>query len=143
MVEIKLDAAALARLGEAAKAAALETMEAVKTDLENSKTVPFDNGTTEGSLYTDQKIDGSELHTVLGTDTLYARYLYYGRLMLAPNGSAWARSGEKKSAVQVPLNFQRGHNPNAGAAWYAPYEAGGGKEALIPETFAARMKEKL
>ena len=33
MVEIKLDEAALARLDGAAKAAALETVEAVKTDL--------------------------------------------------------------------------------------------------------------
>ena len=44
MVEIKLDEAALARLDGAAKAAALETVEAVKTDLVSSQTMPFDTG---------------------------------------------------------------------------------------------------
>ena len=39
MVEIKLDEAALARLDGAAKAAALETVEAVKTDLVSSQTM--------------------------------------------------------------------------------------------------------
>ena len=29
------------------------------------------------------------------------------------------------------------------AAWYGPYEAGGAKERFIPDTFAARMKEKI
>ena len=44
MVGINLDEAALARLDGAAKAAALETVEAVKTDLVNSQTMPFDTG---------------------------------------------------------------------------------------------------
>ena len=121
MVEIKLDAAALARLGEAAKAAALETMEAVKTDLVGSQTVPFDNGTMQGTLHTEQFVSEGVCHTVLQTDGPQARRLYF----------------------HPEYNFQHGHNPNAGAAWYAPYEADGGKKSLIPETFAARMKEKL
>ena len=110
MVEIKLDEAALARLDGAAKAAALETVEAVKTDLVSSQTMPFDTGAMQGSL-----------HTVLQTDGPQARRLYF----------------------HPEYNFQRGKNPNAGAAWYGPYEAGGAKESFIPDTFAARMKEKV
>lgn len=37
-------------------------------------------------------------------------------------------------------NFQRGKNPNAGAAWYAPYEKGGAKEGFLPDAFAKLMK---
>ena len=54
MVEIKLDEAALARLDGAAKAAALETVEAVKTDLVSSQTMPFHTGAMQGSLHTEQ-----------------------------------------------------------------------------------------
>ena len=111
MVEIKLDEAALARLDGAAKAAALETVEAVKTDLVSSQTMPFDTGAMQGSLHTEQFDAADESHTVLQTDGPQAR--------------------------------RRGKNPNAGAAWYGPYEAGGVKERFIPDTFAARMKEKI
>ena len=67
MVEIKLDEAALARLDGAAKAAALETVEAVKTDLVSSQTMPFDTGAMQGSLHTEQFDTADESHTVLQT----------------------------------------------------------------------------
>lgn len=125
MVEIKLDAAAIARLGESAQEAALATMEVVKSDLVSSQTVPYDNGTMQGSIETqDPWQAGDEFHTILsigGSDSPQARRLYF----------------------HPEYNFQRGHNPNAGAAWYTPYLAGGEKAAFIPETFAALMKEKL
>lgn len=110
MVEIKLDEAALARLDGAAKAAALETVEAVKTDLVSSQTMPFDTGAMQGSLHTEQFDAADESHTVLQTD--------------GPAGPAAVFSSE--------YNFQRGKNPNAGAAWYGPYEAGGAKERFTP-----------
>lgn len=121
MGEIKLDAAAIARLSNAAKVSALETMEAMKGDLVSCQTVPFDTGTMQGTLHTDQFEDGKTCHTVLQTDGPQARRLYF----------------------HPAYNFQRGNNPNADAAWYAPYEAGGNKEAFIPETFVTLMKEKL
>ena len=64
MVGINLDEAALARLDGAAKAAALETVEAVKTDLVNSQTMPFDTGTMQGSLHTEQFDAADESHAV-------------------------------------------------------------------------------
>ena len=121
MVEIKLDEAALARLDGAAKAAALETVEAVKTDLVSSQTMPFDTGAMQGSLHTEQFDAADESHTVLQPDGPQARRLYF----------------------HPEYNFPRGKNPNAGAAWYGPYEAGGAKERFLPDTFAARMKEKI
>lgn len=143
MLEIKLDAGALGELEEAIKAAALETMEAVKTDLLNSHTVPFQNGTLQGTLDVEQNPVGEEIHTALETDMPYARFLYFGHLMVSESGSSWAKEGETKHVTGKELDYQRGENPNAGPAWYAPYEAGGAKEDFIPETFADRMKEKL
>lgn len=121
MVEIKLDEAALTLLGETAKVAALDTMEAIKTDLVSSQTVPFDTGTMQGSLHTEQFTADCDIHTTLQTDGPQARRLYF----------------------HPEYNFQKGNNPNAGAAWYAPYELGGEKATLAPEIFAARMKERM
>lgn len=122
MVGINLDEAALARLDGAAKAAALETVEAVKTDLVSSQTMPFDTGAMQGSLHTEQFDAADESHTVLQTDGPQARRLYF----------------------HPEYNFQRGKNPNAGAAWYGPYEAGGAKESCVPfpVSWTVKMKKK-
>lgn len=120
-LEIKLDMAALAAVGQAAVQAAAETMEAVKTDLTASQTVPFNTGTMQGSLHVEQFHDGGDAHIVLQTDGPQARRLYF----------------------HPEYNFQTVNNPNAGAAWYAPYTQGGEKGDFIPEAFAARLKEKL
>lgn len=39
--------------------------------------------------------------------TPYARFLWHGKLMLAPNGSSWARKGEKKHVVNKDLKFNQ------------------------------------
>lgn len=120
-VDIELDMEALARIGTAARAAALETAEAVKTDIIASQTMPFDKGTMQGSLHTEQFEDGDAAHTVLQTDGPQARRLYF----------------------HPEYNFQKVNNPNAGAGWYEPYTAGGAKEDFIPEAFSACLKEHL
>lgn len=120
-VDIELDMEALARIGTAARAAALETAEAVKTDIIASQTMPFDQGTMQGSLHTEQFEDGDAAHTVLQTDGPQARRLYF----------------------HPEYNFQKVNNPNAGAGWYEPYTEGGTKEDFIPEAFSARLKEHL
>lgn len=48
----------------------------------------------------------------------YARYLWHGKLMLAPNGSSWAKKGEKKHVVDKDLNFDQSVNPYAGKYWF-------------------------
>lgn len=121
MVEIKIDTAALAAISAAAVRAAALAMEAVKTDLVSSQTVPFDTGTMQGSIFADQFRDGDIIHTTLQTDGPQARRLYF----------------------HPEYNFQRGNNPNAGAAWYAPYLPGGRKEHLLAESFAKIWGENL
>lgn len=47
--------------------------------------------------------------------TPYARYQYYGELMLAPNGSAWAKTGERKHRAGRSLSYHGG--PRRGKLW--------------------------
>lgn len=35
----------------------------------------------------------------------YARYLYYGKLMVGANGSSWAKKGEKKRVTDKDLTY--------------------------------------
>lgn len=121
MAEIRLDTAALAAMSGAAVQAAALAMEAVKTDLVNSQTVPFDTGALQGSIFAGQFRDGDDVHTTLQTDGPQAQRLYF----------------------HPEYNFQRGNNSNAGAAWYAPYLAGGSKERMLEERFAQVWGESL
>ena len=45
----------------------------------------------------------------------YAHYHYKGILMLAPNGSSWAKFGEKKYYTGKKMNYQGA--PKRGAEW--------------------------
>lgn len=44
----------------------------------------------------------------------YAKYQYYGKLMLAKNGSSWAKKGEKKIATSRNLKY---HTSGTGPKW--------------------------
>ena len=44
----------------------------------------------------------------------YAKYQYYGKLMLAKNGSAWAKLGEKKVLTNKELKH---HSSGTGPKW--------------------------
>ena len=44
----------------------------------------------------------------------YAKYQYYGKLMLAKNGSAWAKLGEKKTPTSKKLKY---HTSGTGPKW--------------------------
>ena len=44
----------------------------------------------------------------------YAKYQYYGKLMLTKNGSSWAKLGEKKVQTNKNLKY---HTSGTGAKW--------------------------
>ena len=44
----------------------------------------------------------------------YAKYQYYGKLMLAKNGSSWAKLGEKKVKSSKNLKY---HTSGTGGKW--------------------------
>ena len=47
-----------------------------------------------------------------------ARFLYYGKLMVAKNGSSWAKLHEKKTVTGTPLKFRTDRNSQAQAFWF-------------------------
>lgn len=44
----------------------------------------------------------------------YAKYQYYGKLMLTKNGASWAKKGEKKVATNRSLKY---HTSGTGPKW--------------------------
>lgn len=120
-VDIQLNAAVLGACSQAVRQAARIAAETVKTDLIAAQTVPFDTGRLQGSLQVDQFQNGDEVHTLLASDTPYARRLYY----------------------HPEFDFQTVNNRNAGALWYAPYVPGGTKEAFVQEAFQDCLKKVL
>lgn len=64
---------------------------------------PQDQGTLIDSSHIHSSPEDGELAWV----TPYAQYLYYGKLMVAPNGSSWAKSGESKhiKEPETELNY--------------------------------------
>lgn len=49
----------------------------------------------------------------------YARFLYYGKLMVDPEtGSPWARKGAKKVLTQKHLVFTKTTHPQAQSHWF-------------------------
>lgn len=70
---------------------------------------PFDTGALQNNVYVK---NGEVVYTVA-----YARYLYYGKVMVSPStGSTWAKSGEKKMRTQRSLQFKGA--PMRGAYWF-------------------------
>lgn len=155
-VEVKLDAAAIKKIQEAAKAAAAEALEAVLFNLKESKTMPFDTGELqEKQTFVDNTKDGARLVSGI----IYSRYLYYGLHMVDSetlkgphpikdlNGAVKGfryRSG----AHLIPdpsgkqLNYRQGGNHSAGSHWLEPYISGDKKDFVKTE-FAKALEKRL
>ena len=74
--------------------------------------VPFDRGVLSG-LVKNGEYDESLIYYAP-----YARYLWYGKLMVSPTtGSAWAKYGEQKVLKEPPTNLQYQGAPLRGARW--------------------------
>lgn len=78
------------------------------------------------------------LGTDIGSGTVewiapYARYLYYGTLMVSPStGSAWAKKGERKILTDTPLNYNQAGSQKRGKLWFERMK-GDHKEQIISE----------
>lgn len=113
-VKVTLDRAAIQRIADAAKAAAVDTMDALRTDLMKAKTMPYNlgdmqNNQTFVAVEGDDTINGVDTYSVsLVTGSPQARRLYY----------------------HPEYNFQHGTNKNAGAYWLEPYISGDKKNFI-------------
>lgn len=107
-VKVTLNKAVIQRISDAAKAAAVDTMEQLYTDLANySKTMPFDSGDMQNNQ---TFVDSTESGAVLITGSPQARRLYY----------------------HPEYNFQQkeGANGSRGAFWLEPYISGNKKNFI-------------
>ena len=74
-------------------------------------------------MLTSALIKSATISTKIGSgevkqNTPYARYQYYGKLMVSRlTGSAYARQGESKVLTNKNLNYRK-INPNAGSFWF-------------------------
>ncbi|MPN48985.1 hypothetical protein SDC9_196598 [bioreactor metagenome] len=51
--------------------------------------------------------------------TPYARFQYYGKLMVSPTtGSPWAKKGERKVLTSIDLKYSTIAHPLAGKKWF-------------------------
>lgn len=98
----------------------VKTANALKIDLEQSQTMPFDTGALQNrSTFVDNSKKNIGKVSIV-SDTPYARRLYF----------------------HPEYNFQKTKNKNAGGEWFEPYISGN-KKSWVPKTFAKIMKGKL
>lgn len=82
-------------------------------DRMNARYVPYKNGALVGSSYIDEQCN-------IHYNTPYARYLYYGKLMVMSNGKGayysedygfWSKKGEKKTLTDIDLHYHKAGGP--------------------------------
>lgn len=69
--------------------------------------IPFDNGML-------RRLKTYPSNHEIKYTSPYAKYQYYGKLMLTKSGSSWAKKGEKKYVTSKNLKY---HTPGTGAKW--------------------------
>ncbi|MGN1133699.1 MAG: hypothetical protein ACI4RN_04495 [Oscillospiraceae bacterium] len=115
-VNVELDMQAIKMLEDAVLKSAVDTMEQVKTDVVNARTMPFDTGDMQNNQ---TFVDADENGARLVTGSPQARRLYY----------------------HPEYNFQKGHNENAGAGWLEPY-VDGEKKDFVENSFSQVYKKR-
>ena len=119
-VKVKLNHKNISYIQKLASKALVETADAVKSNLQQSQTMPFDTGELQNrSTFVDDSKKNSGKVSIV-SDTPYARRLYF----------------------HPEYHFQTTHNANAGALWFEPYISGN-KKNYAQKTFARIMKGKL
>ena len=119
-VDIKLNHKNIQGIIDKAEEALVDTADAVKSDLQLSKTMPFDKGILQNdSTFVDPKKKRLKKVAIV-SDTPYARRLYF----------------------HPEYNFKKDKNPNAGGLWFETYISGDKKE--VPRRiFIKMLKGKL
>ena len=100
--------------------ALVETADALKSNLQQSQTIPFETGNLQNrSTFVDDSKKNSGKVSIV-SDTPYARRLYY----------------------HPEYKFQKDKNANAGGMWFQPY-IDGNKKDFANKAFARLLKGKL
>lgn len=116
-VTSKVNNAKLRQINSSSEIALIKTADALKTDLIDSQTMPFDKGTLQNrSTFVDDSQSYKGVVSVV-SDTPYARRLYF----------------------HPEFVFKTTKNPNAGGMWFEPY-IDGEKKDFVKEKFTEFMK---
>lgn len=101
-VKVKFNHKNLAAIENIAAQALVKTADAIKTDVQQSQTMPFKTGALQNrSTFVDNS-QAKDFKVSVVSDTPYARRLYF----------------------HPEYNFYRLHNKNAGGEWFEPYITG-------------------
>lgn len=119
-VTSKVNKQTLKQIDQDAVLSLIKTADALKTDLQQSQTMPMDTGHLQNTatFVDDSKAQQGLVRVV--SDTPYARRLYF----------------------HPELDFRKDKNPNAGAMWFEPYISGNKKDFIV-DTFKKFMGGKL
>lgn len=110
---VKLNMGKINQLTRASITALEQTGEAVHTDIIQSQTMPFRDGTLQNTQTFVDYSDSNKGNVSIVSNTPYARRLYY----------------------HPEYNFNKEENPNAGGKWAEPYVKGGKKQDFAPKAF--------
>lgn len=116
---VKLNMGKISRLTKASITALEQTGEAVHTDLVQSQTMPFRDGTLQNTQTFVDYSDSNKGSVSIVSNTPYARRLYY----------------------HPEYNFNKEENPNAGGKWAEPYIKGGKKQDFASNAFKQFYKQ--
>lgn len=117
---VKLNMGSIAGIEKTIERNLIKTADAIRTDLVQSETMPFDTGAMQNrSTFVDKK-SSAKGDVYIVADTPYARRTYF----------------------HPELNFQRTHNANAGGEWFEPYISGDKKD-YAKKVFAAFMRSSI
>lgn len=117
---VKLNFANINRIEAEIQRSLIKTADAVKTDVQQSQTMPFDKGQMQNRSTFVDKSDVKAGSAKVVTDTPYARRLYF----------------------HPEYKFNTEHNPKAGGAWFEPYISGAKKD-YVQKVFAVFMQNSL
>lgn len=118
--KVTYNTANIRRIEADAQLALIKTADAIKTDLQQSQTMPFESGQLQNrSTFVDGSKVSSGKASVI-SDTPYARRLYF----------------------HPEYNFSTKENPDAGGAWFEPYISGAKKD-YAKKIFAVFMQRSL
>jgi hypothetical protein len=118
---IKLNLPNIQRLDAGAQRALIKTADAIKTDIERQRIMPFDTGALQNrsTFIDDRKAAHGKVSIV--NDTPYARRLYF----------------------HPEYAFDLTENPNACAYWFDDYYEGGAKQEYAKKLFAKFMRKEV
>ena len=118
-VQSKVNTSALKNINKNAIDSLIKTAMALKTDLQQSQTMPFDKGDLQNKqTFVDDSESASGKVAVI-TEGPQARRLYF----------------------HPEYNFQKKNNPNAGGMWFEPY-LNGSKKDFVQNAFKQFMRGK-